>query len=211
MSSKISTSSFPVKVLTKSGTEGPLPSTIQLSTSHGGVSEIILDYGRAVGGIPFFETANVGSEGVATLEIIYSETRAGVDKEKGIPTTFETEFLANSQQAMDHSCYFPTQWTHTESTHIHSRLPKRLHMWKQDSLKNLKDSRNSSLNRQTPRSYFPPSVSDIKGRQPSRKALSSAQTSCSIGFGMTELEQLICVPWTPERPLKHGILPRRER
>jgi hypothetical protein len=91
MSSKISTSSFPVKVLTKSGTEGPLPSIIQLSTSHGGVSEIILDYGRAVGGIPFFETANVGSEdGVATLEIIYSETRAGIDKEKGMPTTFRS-------------------------------------------------------------------------------------------------------------------------
>ena len=41
-----------------------------------------------MGGIPFFETANVGSEdGVATLEIIYSETRAGIDKEKGMPTT----------------------------------------------------------------------------------------------------------------------------
>jgi hypothetical protein len=123
----------------------------------------------------------------------------------------ETEFLVNSQQAMDHSCYFPTQWTHTESTHIHSRLPKRLHMWKQDSLKNLKDSRNSSLNRQTPRSHFPPSVSDIKDQQPSPNALSSAQTSCSIGFGMTEPEQLICAPWTPERPLKHGMLPKRER
>lgn len=44
-----------------------------------------------MGGIPFFETANVGSEdGVATLEIIYSETRAGIDKEKGMPTTFRS-------------------------------------------------------------------------------------------------------------------------
>jgi hypothetical protein len=82
----MSTSSFPVKLLNKSRTEESLPTAIQLSTFDGGVSEIILDYGRAVGGIPFFETANVQSEdGKATLEIIYSETRAGIEKEKGTP------------------------------------------------------------------------------------------------------------------------------
>ncbi len=78
-------SSFPVKVLNILGTEGPLPTTIRLSTLDGGVSHIILDYGRAVGGITFFETAHVHSEeGTALLDITYSETRAGIEKEKGI-------------------------------------------------------------------------------------------------------------------------------
>jgi len=80
----MSTSSFPVKVLTILGQKVPLPKTIQLSTLDGGVSFVILDYGRAVGGIPFFETAHVQSEeGTALLEITYSETRAGIEKEKG--------------------------------------------------------------------------------------------------------------------------------
>ncbi|KAE9365871.1 glycoside hydrolase family 78 protein [Stipitochalara longipes BDJ] len=84
MATSSSSSSFPVRLWTKSGTEQPLPQTIQLSTLAGGVSELILDYGRAVGGIPFFETANVKSEdGAAALETIYSETRAGIDKGKG--------------------------------------------------------------------------------------------------------------------------------
>ena len=78
-------SSVPVRFWTKSSTEKPVPQTIDLSTFDGGVSEIILDYGRAVGGIPFFETADVQSEnGAATLEVIYTETRAVIDKEKGI-------------------------------------------------------------------------------------------------------------------------------
>jgi hypothetical protein len=81
----MSTSSFPIKVLNTSGREEPLPTTIQLSTITGGALQIILDYGRAVGGIPFFETANVNSEeGIALLEVTYSETRAGIEKEKGM-------------------------------------------------------------------------------------------------------------------------------
>ena len=111
----MSASSFPVNVLNKSGREEPLPSIIQLSTLDDGASKIILDYGRAVGGMPFFETTYVKSEdGAATLEITYSETRAGIDKEKGIPTTFQPRELANSWQAMGHSYYFLTQWIHTE-------------------------------------------------------------------------------------------------
>jgi hypothetical protein len=85
MAAPNNSSSVPVRFLTKSSTEKPVPQTIELSTFDGGVSEIILDYGRAAGGIPFFEMANVQCEdGVATLEVIYSETRAGIDKEKGI-------------------------------------------------------------------------------------------------------------------------------
>jgi len=85
-------SSFPVSFWTKSDTDKtPVPDTIKLSTLEGGVSELILDYGRAVGGIPFFESANVQSEdGAAVLEIIYSETRAGIDREKGTVVIFES-------------------------------------------------------------------------------------------------------------------------
>jgi hypothetical protein len=110
LSSKMSSSSFPVRLLTRSRTEESLPATIQLSTFDGGVAEIILDYGRAVGGIPFFETANVqGNDCKATLEIIYSETRAGIEKEKGMPSTPQNQSLSDVKQAMDHSYYSPTQ------------------------------------------------------------------------------------------------------
>jgi hypothetical protein len=86
----MSASSFPTQVLNLSGIEEPLPTTIQLSTCNGGISQIILDYGRAVGGIPFFETAHVHSEeGTALLEITYSETRAGIEKEKGTSPTLQ--------------------------------------------------------------------------------------------------------------------------
>ncbi len=92
----MSISSFPVKFLNQSETEQSIPATIQLSTLKGGVSEVILDYGRAVGGIPFFETANVQSEGeAAILEVTYSETRAGIDKEKGMTATVPNGVLAN--------------------------------------------------------------------------------------------------------------------
>ena len=86
-----SSSSFPVSFWTKSDADkSPVPGTIQLSTLDGGVSELILDYGRAVGGIPFFETADVQSEdSTAVLEIIYSETRAGIDNKKGISAGFK--------------------------------------------------------------------------------------------------------------------------
>jgi len=89
MEASNSSSSFPISFWTKSDTDKtPVPQPIQLSTFDGGVSEIMLDYGRAVGGIPFFETANVqSSDGAASLEIIYSETRAGIDKEKGMVAT----------------------------------------------------------------------------------------------------------------------------
>jgi hypothetical protein len=81
----MSTSSFPVKLLNQERREEVLPSTIQLSTFNGGVTELILDYGRAVGGIPFFEAADVQTEnGTVELEITYSETRAGIEKEKGM-------------------------------------------------------------------------------------------------------------------------------
>ena len=118
----MSLSSFPGKVFNISGTEEPLPTTVQLSTLDGGVSHIILDYGRAVGGIPFFETTHVQSqEGTALLEITYSETRAGIEEEKGmsfrLPTwlyltssrrwSIPTIFQRHGHISSEHSEIFP--------------------------------------------------------------------------------------------------------
>lgn len=56
-----------------------------LSTEGGGIQEIILDYGRSVGGIPFIETVIVTSHGQpAIVDVVYSETSAGVhNRRKG--------------------------------------------------------------------------------------------------------------------------------
>ena len=58
---------------------------LTLSTKGDGIQEIILDYGRSVGGIPFIETVNVSSNGrPAIVDVVYSETSAGVhNKKKG--------------------------------------------------------------------------------------------------------------------------------
>ncbi|KAG4025792.1 hypothetical protein MFRU_050g00100 [Monilinia fructicola] len=56
-----------------------------LSTQGDGIQEIILDYGRSVGGIPFIETVAVTSNGrPAVVDVVYSETSIGVhNKRKG--------------------------------------------------------------------------------------------------------------------------------
>ncbi|ESZ93140.1 glycoside hydrolase family 78 protein [Sclerotinia borealis F-4128] len=56
-----------------------------LSTQGDGIQEIILDYGRCVGGLPFIETLKVTSNGrPAVVDVVYSETSAGVhNRRKG--------------------------------------------------------------------------------------------------------------------------------
>jgi hypothetical protein len=143
MSNLNSSSSFPVKLWNKSKTEQPIPNNIQLSTFDNGVSQIILDYGRVVGGIPFFETTNVQSDGdTAILEITYSESRAGIDKEKGTLSTSSSQYTSNCKQAMGHFCCFPMQWILTESTRNLSHPPKIPNTWKQCSLKSRSDIRS---------------------------------------------------------------------
>lgn len=178
MSNSSSSSSFPVKFWNKSGILQPIPTTIHLSTLENGISEIILDYGRAVGGILFFEAATVQSENdAAMLEVTYSGTRAGIDKEKGTSNNSRNQLFTDFQQAMDHSCYFRTQWIRTESTNTHSLLLKVLNTSSQDSRKSPNDSRNSFSNHQTP-SHFPQSVSDIKDQQLRQRVRSSVRISC---------------------------------
>lgn len=67
-----------------------------LSTQGDGIQEIILDYGRSVGGIPFIETVAVTSNGrPAVVDVVYSETSIGVhNKRKGkpAPTDHQTQY-----------------------------------------------------------------------------------------------------------------------
>lgn len=76
---------FPVRVLEKfGGPESPFAQDLILSTAANGRSEVILDYGRAEGGMPFFEISSVeGLAGPVSIEAIYSETSAGLEKETG--------------------------------------------------------------------------------------------------------------------------------
>jgi hypothetical protein len=78
-------SHFPVKFLEKlGGPEVQVPQDLVLSTIGDGRSEIILDYGRAEGGVPFFETSSVASEGKSvSIEVIYSETSSGIETAVG--------------------------------------------------------------------------------------------------------------------------------
>lgn len=79
-------SSFPVRHLEKiGGPEIQISGDLLLSTSDNGLSEVILDYGRAEGGVPFLETSQVESNGFSvTIEVIYSETSSGVEKDTGM-------------------------------------------------------------------------------------------------------------------------------
>lgn len=108
---------FPVKVLDKlGGTELQSPQTFTLSTAGNGLSEVILDYGRAEGGIPFFETCSVESNGEPVLiDAIYSETSLGLTQETGqtICSASRTREKANMLQAMALFSYFQTRWIPT--------------------------------------------------------------------------------------------------
>ncbi|KAJ8058721.1 hypothetical protein OCU04_012892 [Sclerotinia nivalis] len=54
-----------------------------LSSRGDGIQEIILDYGRSVGGLPFVETVNVTSNRrPAVVDVVYSETSTGVHNRK---------------------------------------------------------------------------------------------------------------------------------
>ena len=56
-----------------------------LSTLANGISEVVLNYGRAEGGVPFFETSHVTSSSKSVdIQVIYSETSAGVEEEQGM-------------------------------------------------------------------------------------------------------------------------------
>ena len=59
-------------------------STVQLSTTSPDQFEFILDYGRAEGGFPIFHVAEVVSDHLTIeFDVVYSETRDGVDHEAG--------------------------------------------------------------------------------------------------------------------------------
>lgn len=56
----------------------------KLSNTEEGRSEITFDYEHAVGGLPFIETSSVVSNGgVVEIEVVFSETFAGLQSETG--------------------------------------------------------------------------------------------------------------------------------
>ncbi|RDW69281.1 hypothetical protein BP6252_08301 [Coleophoma cylindrospora] len=78
--------SLPSRILRRTGHEAEKWSTTPWSLRNGanGQSSIVLDYSRAEGGIPFFKTSAVTSESNSVeIEVVYSETYEGLDKEDG--------------------------------------------------------------------------------------------------------------------------------
>lgn len=57
-----------------------------LSNAAEQLSEIVFDYGCAVGGLPYLETSEVIGEDVQ-VDIIFSETYAGLSSENGMHKT----------------------------------------------------------------------------------------------------------------------------
>ncbi|KFY77501.1 hypothetical protein V499_03131 [Pseudogymnoascus sp. VKM F-103] len=63
---------------------GNVYTPISISTVDKSSGEIILDYGRCEGGVPVFEISTATSEnGIVEFDVIYSETREGIDNEQG--------------------------------------------------------------------------------------------------------------------------------
>lgn len=63
---------------------GNVYTPISISTVNESSGEIILDYGRCEGGVPVFEISTATSENeTVEFDVIYSETREGIDNEQG--------------------------------------------------------------------------------------------------------------------------------
>ena len=74
----------PVRTLATVGEVNPkVFPAFTISSTAGNGSEIILDYGRCVGGIPVFEVSKVSGRGAVEFDVIYSESREGIDTETG--------------------------------------------------------------------------------------------------------------------------------
>lgn len=64
---------------------GKVYSPISLSTVDESSGHIILDYGRCEGGVPIFEISTATSESkIVEFDVIYSESREGIDNEEGV-------------------------------------------------------------------------------------------------------------------------------
>ncbi len=122
--SKLS-SSFPVRFLQKiGGQELHFPNELILSTCENGLSEIVVDYGRAEGGMPFFETSQVKSNGPSvSIDVIYSETASGVEKDNGLTcghiSRTKLTFCRRRTILSVLQChgYIPAQYTHIRAHH----------------------------------------------------------------------------------------------
>ena len=78
---------------------GKVYSPILLSTVDESSSEIILDYGRCEGGVPVFEISTAASESeTVEFDVVYSETREGIDNEQGVQNPIDTTSDANNDR-----------------------------------------------------------------------------------------------------------------
>ncbi|CAD6447660.1 2ab42c30-6a58-457f-a490-074dddd35bee [Sclerotinia trifoliorum] len=106
---------FPLKIWREIGGRGVHLAQNQpfiLSSQGEGIQEIILDYGRSVGGLPFIETVNVTSNGrPAVVDVVYSETSTGVHNRKiGDGPFFGFSNAMDTYRAK--TLYFPPSNTH---------------------------------------------------------------------------------------------------
>lgn len=76
---------LPPKVLRTAGVVAPDSKVkrFTLSTQSTGNSEIIFDYDRCEGGLPFFEIEDVQGESRVEMKVTYSETIRGIGSEGG--------------------------------------------------------------------------------------------------------------------------------
>lgn len=73
----------PVRLLRGSRISNHDESNYTLSNINEHCPEIILDYGRAEGGIPVFEISTASGPAPVTFRVTYSETIDGIDSETG--------------------------------------------------------------------------------------------------------------------------------
>lgn len=117
----------------------------ELSNGDEELSEVVFDYERAEGGIPFIETSKVTSDGRdVEVDIIFSETYAGLQSNTGMHVPERKRDLANISQEMAHSSSSPMLWILTECILKLSNLPQLRIESSFPSHSDPKDTRKSS-------------------------------------------------------------------
>lgn len=137
-----------------------------LQNANAGQSEITFDYGQAVGGMPFIQTKAVASNGgPVEVDVIFSETFKGLQKETGTCHISSDSDKTNRDQAMVLSFYFQMPWIHTDSIINSSSPPQPLISRNYHLRKDPNDTRDSFFERPIPQYQSPPSATHIFAHQ----------------------------------------------
>lgn len=182
----------------------------KLSNRSDGLSEIIFDYRSAVGGMPILEASNVSGYGAVEIDIIFSETYAGIEKETGQQLHFHLRTILIHMQETALSFCFQMRWTHTEYT---------LKLWsrrKQRPCSNClfpSDPRDTSGWFSKPpirRFTFPQLATDRSGRPTLPSTHSPARIIYLTRYGRMEFGLSTLAQSKLRRPPKHGRLRNQE-